>query len=247
MTIVNLHALETQNLGDRVCAPTLYFDLNSRRLDLGCTPQGDLPLIIGGGGLLHPWFTDRVLRHLEATSSPVVVWGVGTNTHGVAEAQDPEWLQRCDLVGLRDYPTSHRWVPCVSCMSPEFDRQERPSHRVVVYRHGGEPDNIPDRMGLPTLTNHAESLESVVDFLLSGEFVVTNTYHGMYWATLLKRRVIVYPFSSRHYHLKYRPAIVTDGKHWKEVLDRAQEYEGAVDECRAANESFFSSVKELIA
>jgi hypothetical protein len=242
---VNLHVLNTPNIGDRKCAPSLYFNSAGKNQDLWQAGAQGGPLIIGGGGLLHPSFTAKLASLVEQSNGPKIVWGVGTNTHGVNHQAQQAWLDSCDLIGLRDWGSGRRWVPCASCMSPEFDRDEPPKYRAVVYRHAGEADNIPDRMGLPTLTNHASNLSDVVSFLLSGEFVITNTYHGMYWATLLRRKVIVYPFSSRHFFLKHQPVFMENGRHWDQGFPAAQSYQDALAECRFANISFASDVKRL--
>lgn len=246
MHLINLHASNTINIGDRLCAPSLYFDLKAVRRDLAQPDQGGSTVILGGGGLMHSSFTGHIERHLKAYKVRAIAWGVGTNTHGVSFAKHPDWVKRCELVGLRDDTADYSWVPCVSCMDPEFDRQETPKFEAVVYRHGAAQDNIPDTQALPTLTNHATKLSDVVSFLLSGQYVITNTYHGMYWATLLQRQVIVYPFSSRHCQTRHRPVLMAQGKHWKNGFSQAQLYSGALEECRAANWAFSRKVLDWL-
>lgn len=53
---------------------------------------------------------------------------------------------------------------------------------------------VDDSVGLGPddfLTNSAMNLETAVSFLGSSEVVLTTSYHGLYWATLLGRKVIV--------------------------------------------------------
>ena len=158
----------------------------------------------------------------------------------------PSWVANCHLVGSRDYRSGYEWVPCASCMSPEFDREEKPDHEVAVYMHSWEKDNIPDKEGLPLMTNHAGKLGDVVRFMLKAEYILTNTYHGMYWATLLGRKVIVYPFASRHHHMRHPPVLLKSGAHWRDAMAKAKAYPSAIGECRKANLEFKQKVDMLI-
>jgi hypothetical protein len=53
---------------------------------------------------------------------------------------------------------------------------------------------------------------------------VTNTYHGMYWATLLGNRVLLHrPFSNRHTSSPYSPGISKTRKELLENIDAVSE------------------------
>ena len=41
-----------------------------------------------------------------------------------------------------------------------------------------------------------------IEFIGSGDVVVTNSYHGAYWATLLGKVVVAFPWASKFYGLK---------------------------------------------
>ncbi|MGF1635377.1 MAG: hypothetical protein ACFCVE_16135 [Phycisphaerae bacterium] len=135
---------------------------------------------------------------MQTPRERVVVFGAGCNDHDKRDAWYPAWLSRCDLVGVRDWGQPFDWVPCVSCLSPAFDDPGEPEHDVVVYRHKDpKSDRIPRDLGWPSLTNRA-GFNEVIRFLKSGRTVVTSSYHGVSWATLLGRKVVVCsPFSSR--------------------------------------------------
>ncbi len=248
MDTVNLHVKSTENLGDRNCAPCLYFGLGTNfERDVRQLPQSGNVLIFGGGGLFHPAFLGAMQRAVETNPAKIAVWGAGANQHGKTQPEYPEWLGRCDLVGVRDFGTSHRWVPCASCMHPELSKPIKPSHKVVVYRHATVPGNIPVIEGAPLLTNYVGSMEEAVRFLGSDEFVLTNTYHGMYWATLLGRKVIVYPFSTRHLFAKHRPTIAAPDDKLGDLMLQAVSYPDALLECREVNETFYRDYQALFA
>ena len=109
------------------------------------------------------------------------------------------YLDGVDLVGIRDYDVGLPWVPCASCMHPEFDRPRSPKHEVVVFSHKKFRLNI---KGLPTFTNKEVDFRAVLDFLGSGETILTSSFHGAYWGTLLGRKVLAFPFSSKFFWLK---------------------------------------------
>lgn len=79
-----------------------------------------------------------------------------------------------------------------------------------------------------------------------GETVITNRYHGVYWGTLLKKKVLLYePNCSRFLRFRHMP-ILFDRTNWSEKMDQAQAYPDALDECRTANTEFAKEVRRLI-
>jgi len=49
---------------------------------------------------------------------------------------------------------------------------------------------------------NCERLDSIVNHILSGKVVITNSYHGVYWSGLLNRKVIAVPFSTKFYNFR---------------------------------------------
>ena len=85
--------------------------------------------------------------------------------------------------------------------------------RVGVYEHRdyplrvGRPVAPADRMRNDDQEAAADPLR-VLEFLGSSEVVVTSAYHGLYWATLLGRKVVVANmFSSKFAAFPYPPAL----------------------------------------
>ena len=168
-------------------------------------PQSEA-ILVGGGGVLH-W--PEKIAALSMFAGPKIFWGGGTNTHGSETPHWPEELGRFSLVGIRDWGGPYPWVPCASCMSTLFDNAPAPSVEIVVYDHRDFSTGV---TGLPTLTNTAR-MEEAVAYLASSATVITSSYHGAYWATLLGRAVIVsQPFSNKFVHFRHPPAFVSDGK-----------------------------------
>jgi len=211
--IACLYHVSKTNVGDQVCCPADYFNLGDIvRIDLPWWEKGDGPrvlresrtIVVGGGGVFY--FENEVKRLIDAHGHKVIVWGAGANRHGSRRIQYPATLDRCLLLGLRDWGSA--WVPCVSCMSPLFDAvvKEPPREDVVLYEHEDYPI-LSTSTEWPRLTNNA-TLEAALRFLGSGRRVVTNSYHGAYWATLLGRQAIIHrPFSSKFYRMPWQPPI----------------------------------------
>ena len=244
--VTNIHIERTKNIGDLSSAPCLYLDLGAEKKDITSGfIDPNKPLIIGGGGLGYPafsaWFFSMVSNH----KAPVIVWGVGGNVHGSKNIETPEWIGKTALAGVRDFGSGYEWVPCASCLHPGFSTSATIRHTLVAYVHGGIGLSIRLPKGTPTKTNFGCSMEEAIKFIGQSEYVVTNSYHGVYWATLLGRKVIVDPFSSRHRFFKHPPASL-ESRSLQEAMAEAKSYPEALGECREANRSFFQKVSEIL-
>lgn len=251
MKVYNIHHFATFNIGDLSCAVSQYFPLGCEVQNIWAfEPEPGSTAIFGGGGLFHDAFREQIKKFVETPGTKTILWGIGTNTHGVESDPYPEWIDKC-VVGLRDYPTKYRWVPCPSCMSPLFDEPREITREVVVYRHAWE--SVLPPIDQPTETNNSvedgkpmKGMKEVLDFLGSAEYVVTDTYHGMYWATLLGRKVIAYPYSTRHRMMRYKVPLLEVSEDWKTATAHAKSYPEAINECREANISFYNDVLKLL-
>lgn len=267
--LVNLHRVNTKNVGDLMCAPALYFpDLFSDRLEILGFKEGEHPegkrnwrsrfdvakaFAVGGGGLLEIDFFAPALDYLFANKRPdqkTILWGAGHNNFALADWRKIKQTvgpRPFDLTGIRDFNSGHEWVPCVSCMHEAFDNVPPARHEVVLYAHTGTLNNprFAERLpkGIPVLDNSAAMAEAVA-FLASGDLVLTDSFHGAYWATLLGRRVVAFPSSSKFYSLKH-PAPLCDPSDWERFAPLAKSYPLALHECRKANLDFANRVKEL--
>lgn len=116
---------------------------------------------------------------------------------------------------------NYQWVPCSSCMNPLFRELSsvKPTRRVGFFSHKRVPLS---EQGQRTskfsymsslifgrkahLNNRGTNIKQKLSALANCEFVVTNSYHGVYWATLLGRKVICQPFKDGLYSFKHPPA-----------------------------------------
>lgn len=143
-------------------------------------------------------------------------------------------LSQVKVNGVRDYGCGHEWVPCASCMHPAFDRlrDRRPTHPVVVYEH---PDFMQLDVPWPKRANRDLTLVEALEFLASGEVIVTSSYHGAYWGVLLGRRVVCVPWSTKFMAFRHRPTLAIEMLGLEVQCWRARRYPEALKQCREAN------------
>lgn len=268
-TIYGIHHLSNNNVGDRYCRPWRYCsDLlpqPHRLIELGTTDPALKALagewvILGGGGMLHPWVWNEVVLPLLSNGNRVVAWGIGHHHDGVhayQERLESDWGRsvehygeqyapgRFALCGYRDAVPGLPYAPCCTCMDPAFDGTPAHDLEAVIYEHGALPP-IAIR-GFPRMSNvGSASLAEVAAFLGRARTVITNSYHGTYWATLLGCRVVIYePWCTKFSLLRY-PHPAADRSDWEEHLSFGVRYPRALSECRAATVEFAQRLRRHI-
>lgn len=189
---------------------------------------------------------DRVRVLTNRTMGPRYVWGAGHNGDTAQPIMYPDELQKFDRVGVRDCNTQYEWVPCASCMHPALTKKYRIKNSVIWFEH--KKQLIKDRTfgndPVPRFVNSGDNIEQTIELLGSAQTVLTNSYHGAYWATLLRRKVIVVgPWSTKFMHMKHEPTQITVDQNWKDAVDQANVHNDALDECRQATVDFWTSIK----
>ena len=251
--IVFSHIRNTPNTGDLMSCPALWFDFPEHRIENYDEPVGDAKAVIYGGGTMANW-----LRGRELSNATSIAWGIGSSRHGETEPwPDPQGFA---LVGVREWSEAREraglWAPCASCMSPLFDRAWPIKQEAVLFINTSPSirqrypvavkQELRDGCGLPVMGNQ-RAMGEIVPFLGSGEVVVTNSYHGVYWATLLGRKVVALPYSSKFYGFRHPPAYSEDrGLDWRERAAEAVVYPAALEEYRAASRAFYGRVMETL-
>ncbi len=199
---VFLHLRKTTNLGDLSCCPADGFPVFDHCERLHVTEwesvESGVPLIFGGGGLFMPG-TSGIFR-AAAQRHPVAVWGAGLNFQREQFSPEVEdalvyGLKQCALVGVRNFSFAHKHgfvhVPCPSATSTAFNylNYEGPIHLCRAYEHY---DRRFAGARIPSLTNTSPSFYEAIRWIAGSRFLVTNSYHGAYWASLLGRQVILW-------------------------------------------------------
>lgn len=236
MFIVNFYFKDVYNVGDIHSAPLLYFDLPGHQTELADinsrSKYTSHAVILGGGALLT-----KVIRRKMTFPGISIVWGAGF-TNREADGFVPYTLPHKSLVGVRDVGTPYEWVPCASCMSPLFDQEYKIRKEYTVFEN-----TLHKPLKRADLGNCGVDMKTVVEELASAETVVTSSYHGAYWATLLGRKVLAVPLGSKFHAMKHPPLFVKDETWWR-VQGRT--WPGALQECREANVKFADKVRQLL-
>jgi len=246
---VNFYCIDPKNCGDMASSPFVYFESSSavEKMHIQFLNKETIgwfkkkKVILGGSGLFL--FQAILTALLQAKPAVLIGWGIGVNRHFDGVGGELLSPQRFDLLGVRDWGLGPEWVPCVSCWSPLFDQYRRVpiTEDIVIYDHARYPLDIPHFKRL----SNAASMPQVIKHLASAETVLTSSYHGVYWATLLGKKVVMFPFSTKFNHLKY-PVPQASSHEWRDKLVQAQAYPEALEECRAKNMSFSNRVSERL-
>lgn len=259
-SVVNIHRLDHNNVGDFYCAPHHYFDiLKDKSLDIFDYKHADESvrqnfvnqisqnaLIIGGGGLLNrPGFAKqmRMFEKLTEKNKKIVLWGVGHNYKDPKKYNNVSSYNidtsKFGLVGTRDLNMPGDYVPCVSCMHPIFNEtyQETQEVGIIFHKKTLKNKSLLEKLNQYPTSSNTTNLEEMIGFIGKSKTVVTDSYHAMYWSMLLEKNVIAIPNSSKFFDFKYKP-IFSTFESFESQLKNGKSYSGVLEECRALNHQF---------
>jgi hypothetical protein len=231
-------------------------------------------VIVGGGGLGRTAFRPYLdnLSHPNKGYS-LIAWGVGTDLDCSPEESKSmrgnisllgNFFEGFDLVGTRVYDSLHPelWTPCASCMHPEIEnwRDKKASRDILIYSHKRHPITpkgsinfwrrdkhtikLPKGLSCSYADNSGNNITEKLRAMANARIVITNSYHGVYWATLLEKQVICIPFKSGLYSFKHTPQYVKE-EVTLDDLHTAPTYANALEECKNANTAFLKQVLDL--
>lgn len=251
--IYEVHRKVDNNVGDLYCNPSRYFDLgtvSSEELLHNKTNLTNHTLVVGGGGLIHKKFSQHIQDLIDKKPKHTVLWGIGHNfgkrfvEKSKGDVYYPDWIKQCDLIGIRDYIEGHynTYLPCVSCMHSAFDKQYDIKHKAVYFLHAFKT-KFDKQHNIPTLKNNIIDFNKVIEFLGSAETVVTDSYHGAYWAQLLGKNIHTVSWSVKFNHMKYPPNFLENIN--TEIPDIKNSVDGFLDECRTLNQEFYRKYQNL--
>jgi calcineurin-like phosphoesterase family protein len=179
------------------------------------------------------------------TGGRLILWSGGiSNSSNIAEEIVTNLINKFELISTREFGFQGiRYVPCVSSMMKELDFPDfQAPQKFGVIEHKNFP--IKDFSDIPKISN-AYALPQILSFIRRSDTIITNSYHIIYWATLLKRKVIVcFPYADKYRFLKYPPARYSGDLE----LDssKAGIYPDTLSESRRLNELFFNDCLNLI-
>lgn len=245
--MANVFHCNAENIGDRLCGPAQYIEaVQSTNFPLSDGMISASNYIIGGGQIFSQ--LEGVAHQIEhvAPRAKKIVWGVGLPIKGRKNQAVRKVGALFDLFGTRNYEWRDEidFTPCASCLSVLFDELPPPSHDVVVYIHRKKPapTNVPD--SIPVMRNDVLDPRRVLNFISSGETVVTSSYHGVYWAQLLGKRVVCIPYNEKFESFQYEPTMATP-ESWLDSISDARKTPPLLDEYRAINLAFMQRARNI--
>lgn len=241
---VLMHRRSDANIGDAACTPAHYFDFGAHEIIGFGQDASACRRAILGGGQVYSDVVQAAIYH-TAKARHRVVWGVGISARNVADISFDILEGSSALIGSRNWGVKRcEFIPCASAMSPLFDAPEPPLHDVVCFWHARKSERIEWITGIPQMTNHNGTLPEAIRFLASGATVVTNSYHGTYWAMCLGRRVLCLPFSDKFSQFQDNPVFATP-EDWVQKIHTAEARPDVLEDARRRNLAFYDKVMNL--
>ena len=240
-----------KNIGDISCSPLdcFYVPFMTYLFQYGNCDVSHLAgktIIFGGDGLFNKygseWF-GSVVQKLQNKNCRLILWGAGSNYELKEDQTNPSWMQYFDVIGLRDFGNPWDYVPCPSCLRPEFDKPySDPIHDVVIYDHVDSPVRTPVDKLVPRMNNWDNvTLGQVLSFLSSGKNIITTSFHGAYWGLLLGRKVFLHePLSKKT--SSFPISLTAVGDLPLDAYPAATSIPGYLQTCRKVNENFANKV-----
>lgn len=199
-------------------------------------------------------YKDLIKEYLDKISSKTALrflWGAGFNGDYNKKTRDkfpwPEWLVEFDKIGVRDWAQNLDWYPCASCMHPALRKNYSIKNNVIFFEHKKQLLRDFGKESIPRFVNSGSNVDQTIELLGSANVILTNSYHGAYWGTLLKKQVIVVGAWGAKFHaMKHRPVILDKDENWKEMIDTAEIHSTALDECITKTEEYWNTIKSSI-
>ena len=248
--VIFIHKLRTENTGDLVICPydafSEYFNnyivQKYDNEDIKYIKFKSYTFIFGGGGFINQNdFWNQWTNTLIENGSNVIGWSIGFNTHKGKSISIPMKLDDFTLLGIRDIDMGYPWLPCVSCLKKELDIKKTPKRKLGCITHY---ENRTSAFPCDTIYNN-QPFEELISFIAETEVLITNTYHMMYWATLMGKKVLLFdPFSDKFDHFKWQP--VRYSGNLEADISNAVTYPESLEECRKLNLEFFEKVKDFL-
>jgi hypothetical protein len=181
----------------------------------------------------------------ENNNLRLVAWGVGVPLLGRRDSAVQQTASKFEHFSTRNYDRKEEmtYVPCPSCLSLEFDKPREIQNDVVVFTHKKKTPNLNIASQYPLMSNENRPFSEVLDFIGSGETVVTSSYHGVFWAQLMGRKVLCVPYSEKFMSFESSPPMSTQID-WKNDLLDARAVPNCLDRYRNRNLEFLETILE---
>ncbi|MBN9889830.1 polysaccharide pyruvyl transferase family protein [Salipiger abyssi] len=264
-----LHHHDRTNQGDVLSGPYNYFDFGRYEKvswDTSIVGPENVSVsasdaVIMGGGIYFTANKWKLAKMMKAAGA-FIGWGIGLDPR----TEDKEFVDRFTLLGTRErkseYIDNERvfYMPCSSCMNAIFDETEASggavpkavsARKIAIHTNASNADTtaLGKRADGEQIvwTKTISTFDETIANIKSAECVVTNSYHGAYWASLFGKKVVCLKTEVPKW----------DGLHENVVFASIDEVDDAIAaakrvpfdylvECRTLNRSFYKRVQDLL-
>lgn len=256
-----LHHYDRKNQGDVLSGPYNYFGFDNigriswdkQIMDNGAMNFAPGDDIIMGGGI---YFTRNKVRleKLLKQARHFIGWGIGLDER----LNEDKFYERYTLLGTRERHSTFIdnkkifYVPCASCMNPVFSNLNKntptDSDRIAVHINGGfnEKEVIKAFEG-QAFTTTVDDFSKIIENISTAGCVVTNSYHGAYWGSLMGKKVVLIKTSVPKWNGLHKDIVLADPDDILNATKQAQPIPKIyLEECQALNADFNKKVSELI-
>ena len=248
-----IHRLDYLNTGDLQCGYYKYFDKlykynmhihDIENVNIRLISKNDF-VIIGGGGLLDAWDKwNDYINQISNICDNVIIWSAGFNDmYDVKRVDNNINFNKIKLISIRDYShkSGFQYVPCATCMIPYLKIKEDVKREIGIVSHYHYRLNYGN---YDTIYN-SDKILNILRFIAQSEVIISNSYHAIYWATLMNKRVILmYETSSRFDNYKYPPQKYT-GDIYNDI-NNSKIYNFAMDEAIDLTINYFNDVLKIL-
>lgn len=264
-----LHHYDRINQGDVLSGPYHYFDFGMPYEKISWDKQiikpapiaaGSKDTIIMGGGIYFAKNKPR-LENLLNRIDKIIGWGIGLDIRA-----DPEnFVKRFSLLGTRERQSSLIdnesvfYVPCASCMHPAFEafvgeyspeRTKPTASKTVLHTNGGfnerELASLFEEQGIER-TKTSSDFETTLSNLQNAACVVTNSYHGAYWASLMGKKVVCLKTEVPKWDGLHENIVFSTPEDVEDAISRAESIPATyLAECRSLNRDFYDRVQKRL-
>ena len=196
-------------------------------------------------------FTELIsstLKTIKNDNTRRIIWGAGHNAEESKRKslilEYPSYMEKFDIVGVRDHGQRYPYVPCASCMIPALRKKYSVKNDIIWFEHKKQLVKDFGNMSIPRFVNSGNNVDQTIELLGSSNVIITNSYHGVYWGTLLGKKVILADsWSTKFSSFKYKPQLLSKNENLTDAIDKAKIYKESLDESIDATEKFWSKVR----
>lgn len=255
-TIHIIHCVDIKNTGDMVSSCDNYYKFKDCKIVKHCIYKPDFKnikindvIILSGGGLLNCIGTwNKNINKLLNISKNVIGWGIGFNKSVRSKRKfDKIDFNRFKLLGIRDffdkYPCDNmEYVPCSSCNLKQLRNTFKIKRHVGICEH----HHLPIKINKFDKINNENNINQIINFIGSSEIVISNSYHCIYFSSLLNKKTILHSnWSEKFKNMKSKYLLFTNNIN-NDINSVKNNNEGLLDECILINNNFYKKVINVI-